>query len=519
MDMSVLNNRFEILKTLNKDDKARTYLASDIQTGKRVVLKELNLGQALDWKSVELFERESKVLRHLNHPAIPDYIDAFHIDEGTRAFIAQEYIHGENLESLRSKSTRYNEDQIRELLDQMLDVLTYLHAFSPPVIHRKIQPSNILRDTQGNFYLIDFGAVQTIAQDNLGGSTIVGTSGYMPPEQLMGKAVPASDLYALAATCIHLASGIQPVNLPVARMKLQFRDLVSLSDPLCDILEKMLEPDISERFTRAEQVQKALQSGNIESSEIAKNHTQSLTTSKSSTTLAGLNDLHALIANPPVSKPVSDVQIQNDTLTIHINTPFQIPWRAITYIALAAVAMLAFAIKYAEGGLYFIAFAILAGGIFGKIATARLTNGSGSDKLIISPENIQIISRNENNLQLPMAKLRKCYLEADAEEIAAKIKTDTTSNTSASPPPSGIYFNDDQGDEYYFRTTGITTFLKSSGTNPDALLEIRWIYDTIQSYLKAATTPSAPRTPDVLATEKLETTTIDQQTVVLNNQA
>jgi hypothetical protein len=108
--------------------------------------------------------------------------------------------------------------------------------------------------------LVDFGAVQdTYRSTQVGGSTVVGTYGYMPPEQFRGKAVPATDLYALGATILFLLTGRSPVELPEIKLKLSFRDSVNISSHFADWLDKMIEPAIEDRFSSAKQSLNALQ--------------------------------------------------------------------------------------------------------------------------------------------------------------------------------------------------------------------------------------------------------------------
>ena len=107
-------------------------------------------------------------------------------------------------------------------------------------------------------YLIDFGAVQDNAAAKGATFTVVGTYGYAPLEQFGGRTVPASDLYALGATLIHLATGIIPADLPQKQMRIQFQDQVNLSNNFVRWIEKLTEPDIEQRFSSAPQALEAL---------------------------------------------------------------------------------------------------------------------------------------------------------------------------------------------------------------------------------------------------------------------
>ena len=251
----VLRHRYTIKRLLGEGAQGITYLGEDLKNAAPVAIKELKLEGVADWKAVELFEREARALRALTHPNIPRYIDAFHLDspDGERFFLVQEFIDGENLRDRIEGGLQMGEDELRAFLKEMLETLNYLHGLSPPVIHRDIKPSNIIARPGGGFALIDFGCVQLINAETLGGSTVVGTAGYQPPEQLLGRAQPASDLYALAATAVHLASRTPPHELPVVRMHLQIRPSLHLSPELIDLLERALSPSLTTRLAHAQQ--------------------------------------------------------------------------------------------------------------------------------------------------------------------------------------------------------------------------------------------------------------------------
>lgn len=259
----LLRERYCITDTLGRGGIGITYAAEDRQTGNLVAIKALSLRQTADWKVIELFEREAKVLSQLNHPAIPDYLDYFQIDtpEDRRFYIVQKVAVGQSLQELVETGWHPTELEVREIAKQILEILVYLHQISPPVIHRDIKPQNIIRQSDGKVLLVDFGAVQdTYRHTMTGGSTVVGTYGYMAPEQFRGQAKPATDLYGLGATLLYLITHQSPAELPEKRLTLQFRPYVNVSEDFADWLEMMLEPAIEDRFESAQEALAVLRS-------------------------------------------------------------------------------------------------------------------------------------------------------------------------------------------------------------------------------------------------------------------
>lgn len=249
---SAVNNRYRIVNTLGQGGSGITYVAEDLVNGDYVALKELSLRGVSDWKKLDLFKREAQVLANLNHPAIPRYLDYFEIDtDSDRYFyIVQELVGGQSLAELVAMGQRFSESEIRRIASAILQVLHYLHRLNPPILHRDIKPQNIIRRRDGHIFLVDFGAVQAVQTTTIG-STVVGTFGYMAPEQFRGQAVPATDLYGLGATLIYLFTHQHPGELPQHRLKIDFRQVVHLSPPVANWLDKLLEPLLEERFDSA----------------------------------------------------------------------------------------------------------------------------------------------------------------------------------------------------------------------------------------------------------------------------
>ncbi len=237
---------------------AKTYLATD-NKGKKIVLKTLTFSQIKDWKVFDLFEREIKILENLNHDFIPDYYENFKQDiEGENIYVlVQEYVKGTNLYHLIESGKKMTLDKIKLLLIKLLKILDYIHNLNPAIIHRDINPKNIILSHTGELFLVDFGAVGNIINDTMAAgmsSTFVGTLGYMPPEQLFGKVTPASDIYSLGVTILFLLSGKEPSEFEFKNMKLDFSFIEHIDEDFRNLLESMIEPDMDKRLSNTKEI-------------------------------------------------------------------------------------------------------------------------------------------------------------------------------------------------------------------------------------------------------------------------
>ena len=322
----LVGERYRPLSLLGKKSGRKTLLAEDSETNAKVVIKLLTFGEDFNWDDLKLFEREAETLRSLDHPAIPRYLDYFDVETPrSKGFaLVQTYLEARSLEEQVKAGRRFSEEELEQIAQQLLEILEYLHSRQPAVIHRDIKPSNILLTDRtahsvGQVYLVDFGSVQTLAAREGGTITVVGTYGYMPPEQFGGRAVPASDLYSLGATLIYLASGMHPADLPQDELRLEFEEFVQLSPKIVGCLQALTQPGLGKRFSSAESTVIALKtqaatntklqfglatSNSLNASEIQKSHT----------TQKLLNDLCSL--RPKVSN--IEVSQEGDKLVLQI---------------------------------------------------------------------------------------------------------------------------------------------------------------------------------------------------------
>ena len=247
---AVIGKRYTLERRIGTGGSAVTWLAGDRVTGKRVTLKLLSLGALGDWKSYELFEREAGVLRSLHHEGIPAYLDSFKSGTGakTELVIVQEYVDGMNLQDKVASGWRGTEEEICAIAERLLGSMKYIHSLRPPIIHRDCNPRNVIVRDDGAVFLVDFGGVQDALRLSTSASqTVIGTPGYMPMEQFVGRASVRSDLYACAATILFMLTHKNPQELPVKDMKIDVPAIIDISPGLAAVLDSWLQPDESKR--------------------------------------------------------------------------------------------------------------------------------------------------------------------------------------------------------------------------------------------------------------------------------
>ena len=230
------------------------------RTAKLVAIKCFRVGSAKSWKDVELAEREARTLASLHHPKLPRYFE--HFEEDGALYLVMEKIEGESLAAIRKNKRAMSAAEVGRMLEDISEALRYLHARAPVVVHRDIKPGNVIRRPDGSFALVDFGAVRDRLKPT-GGSTVVGTFGYMAPEQFQGRAAPASDVYGLGATAITMLTGTDPEELPHEGLGIDVERALprGTPKPLARALSAMLVADPDQRVSSADEVLALLAGG------------------------------------------------------------------------------------------------------------------------------------------------------------------------------------------------------------------------------------------------------------------
>ncbi|MEG4330382.1 serine/threonine-protein kinase [Microcoleus sp. AT8-B4] len=269
-------SRYRTIKPIGQGGFGRTFLAVDETKPlifSQCVIKQFLQQNTAAEKAAQLFHQEAAQLQTLGkHPQIPELIA--HFEQDGRQYLVQEFIDGKNLARELEQKGAFTETQIRQILNDLLPVLHFVHKSK--VIHRDIKPENIIRRRltptplpalensyqpspfQKDIVLVDFGAAKKVTATGLPQTgTIIGSAAYTAPEQLMGKAVFASDIYSLGVTCIHLLTEIPPFDLfDSTEDSWAWRNYLktAVSDDFGRILDTMLQSATNRRYSSASAV-------------------------------------------------------------------------------------------------------------------------------------------------------------------------------------------------------------------------------------------------------------------------
>ncbi len=254
----ILFDRFEITDTLKKDQYTTVYLANHIYLGKKIILKTLSAEELSDKTALDRFKREAKILAQLDHPNIIKVLD-FGMSENS-FYISFEYFESNDLRKV-IKQNNITDDEKINLCVQLFKALDTAHQRG--IIHRDIKPENVLINSKLELKIADFGLALVRDEHILTQKTsIVGTPGYMSPEQIRGEELsPQTDLFSSGIVIYELFTGKNPLigkdisetinNILNFKVEKDFKEISTLPSEIQDALQNLLRKNFSKRTKTA----------------------------------------------------------------------------------------------------------------------------------------------------------------------------------------------------------------------------------------------------------------------------
>ena len=270
--------RYQIVERLGKGAMAEVYKAYQSSLDRYIAVKILHGFLAEDEELLQRFRRGAKLAAQLHHYNIVQVYDLGVVD-GVYHFLAMEYIDGVTLDDrLADLADRDEVLSPREAVRITRDVASALsYAHSMDMVHRDVKPSNIMLDREGRTVLTDFGIAKLLGGTRFTGTgALVGTPGYISPEQAMGKGQDVrSDIYSLGAVFFQLVTGHLPYEADSAAAILlkHLGDPVPVASevnpelsPVVDrVIAKAMAKDLEDRYQTAQDLIEGLDQVEAES--------------------------------------------------------------------------------------------------------------------------------------------------------------------------------------------------------------------------------------------------------------
>ncbi len=248
------NGRYVIEKVLGRGGMGTVYLARNINTDTLWAIKEVCGAQT---SRIDLMA-EPKLLKKLNHPALPILFDI--LEQDGKVYMISDYVEGISLDRKIAEEGKIAEEIVIDWAIQLCKALDYLHTLEPnPIIYRDMKPSNIILTGSGVLKLIDFGIAREYKPELDTDTVYIGTRGYAAPEQYgNGQTSAASDIYSLGVTLHQLLTGENPLRASFELKPIRRYDEL-LSVEMEEIVAKCTGENYHDRYQNATQLLNALE--------------------------------------------------------------------------------------------------------------------------------------------------------------------------------------------------------------------------------------------------------------------
>ena len=246
----ILDNKYEIIKTLGKGGMGTVYLCKNTMLGNLWAIKEVTKNS----KHIDILT-EAIILKNLNHPGIRRIVDIFYASNNL--YMVQDYVDGQTLKEYVMANGRIETKKICQITSNLCDIVGYLHNQNPAIIYRDIKPSNIMITPSEKVVLIDFGISKVYKSDTEKDTMSAGSNGYAAPEQYgSGTCCAQTDIYGIGMLIYFMVKGRTPYTGIEPLLDENYETYIN--DNLKKIVQKCVKIDINDRYTSVEVLKKEI---------------------------------------------------------------------------------------------------------------------------------------------------------------------------------------------------------------------------------------------------------------------
>ncbi len=259
----IINGKYKVVEKLGTGGSGEVYKAYHLHLQTPWALKIISSME-------DCAQNELEILRNLNHPAFPRLVDV--LSEDGRTILVFDYYEGLTLQRVLEQYGPIDEQRARNMAEQILDALSYLHGCSPePIIYRDLKPSNLMLLPDDSIRLIDFGTARLFKQQSADDTIYLGTPGYAAPEQYGAAQTDIrTDIYNFGMTLFHLVTGKHPLQCSESQRE-QILGMSGVSQQLAAVLLRCVSANPQERYGDISEIRNALKAepSKLESAPVA----------------------------------------------------------------------------------------------------------------------------------------------------------------------------------------------------------------------------------------------------------
>lgn len=246
----IINGKYKIVEKLGTGGSGEVYKAYHLNLQTPWALKFISSME-------DCAQNELEILRNLNHPAFPRLVDVI-VEEGQTVLIF-DYYEGLTLQKVIEQYGPVDEQRARNMAEQILDALSYLHGCSPePIIYRDLKPSNLMLLPDDSIRLIDFGTARLFKHENADDTVYLGTPGYAAPEQYGAAQTDVrTDIYNFGMTMFHLVTGKHPLQCSESQRE-QILGMAGVSQQFASVMLRCVSANPQERYSFIAEIKKDL---------------------------------------------------------------------------------------------------------------------------------------------------------------------------------------------------------------------------------------------------------------------